>query len=787
MIRFLSVVVLLFMASSIFCQGKFSRSDIKDRVETIQKLISQNNYEKAFELFFSMDKIVDKDGVPKRVEEEYNTLNKTLNKKRTLFENNRIKVQNYVSKYNSGEYCSALWLLNLEINKQTAYAKTIELFENYHDKIQGNKEGCEENKTKIEEVTKLIVSKKYFIAKEKINSINSNYLYVQDQETFEKNSKRIGDKEYDYEEVKGYIIDDPKSILANLADDRIIYSDAQDLIDQLEYIEFKAPILISNLDGDYKDKVEIDYNAFLPILLDGILELKSFLKNNPPPYGEEVAKYVKDGFFQIYNPKYKAYYDPHSDCYNIDANCRFDKKVMSAKRLEEIDLLKYAWPVTEGLYGYKLGVETKRSANPEIKTVFDLIYFEGSDLDRYKYEKTEEYAGYKKYVNYLQASIDTGLYVIRGYLSFYDVQKRVFYLNFIDINEALLDVKNLLYDEPYFVNKFYIPSSIINAEKIEDTWVEPKFDSESGFFTVQPYAIIKYYKGTKKIKYLRISLFDTRTKKELVTVIFDKPYEQIKSTTNHTGKIIDFSNFTETTADDYIKTTSSKTPVSFNISEPDIQIDEKIEEESISSVHGLDLSEIQTPPMFPGGEEGLYRYIAENFEWPSKDIEEGNQGRVFVQFVVNENGEIENVKVARGINPRLNAEAVRVIKSMPRWSPGYIDGEAVKVRYMMPIVLKLKDNELDSVGPMVSLKMAGWEWDKPPRENRIMHSGQIVFKFFVDVFGEVEGIQIISSSFTPEEEKWLKECLASTKFRQTSSGRPPELTEGSLVWKFRAR
>lgn len=87
----------------------------------------------------------------------------------------------------------------------------------------------------------------------------------------------------------------------------------------------------------------------------------------------------------------------------------------------------------------------------------------------------------------------------------------------------------------------------------------------------------------------------------------------------------------------------------------------------------------------------------------------------------------------------------------------------------------------------LSLKIAGWDWEKPPRENRITHSGQIVFKFSVDEYGEVRGIQVVSSSFTPEEEKWLKERLATIMFRQTSSGRPPEFTEGTLVWKFKAR
>ncbi len=118
------------------------------------------------------------------------------------------------------------------------------------------------------------------------------------------------------------------------------------------------------------------------------------------------------------------------------------------------------------------------------------------------------------------------------------------------------------------------------------------------------------------------------------------------------------------------------------------EIVEEIEEEKITPI--LDLTDVQQPPYFPGGEAALYKYISQNFTWPSRDIEEGNEGRVFVQFVVDQNGEIVDVKVARGINERLNNEAIRVIKGMPRWSPGKNGGVPVKVRYMIPVVLKLK-------------------------------------------------------------------------------------------------
>ena len=87
----------------------------------------------------------------------------------------------------------------------------------------------------------------------------------------------------------------------------------------------------------------------------------------------------------------------------------------------------------------------------------------------------------------------------------------------------------------------------------------------------------------------------------------------------------------------------------------------------------------------------------------------------------------------------------------------------------------------------LSLSINGWKWDNPPSEKRITHSGEIKFKFVVDEYGEVRSIKVLSSSFTPSEEQMLKEKLEQVIFLQTTSGRAPEYTEGTLVWEFRAK
>lgn len=94
---------------------------------------------------------------------------------------------------------------------------------------------------------------------------------------------------------------------------------------------------------------------------------------------------------------------------------------------------------------------------------------------------------------------------------------------------------------------------------------------------------------------------------------------------------------------------------------------------------------VDTMPEFPGGSEKLMKFIAQNLRYPAKAQEKGIQGKVIVQFVVGIDGNINNVKVLRPVNPYLDAEAVRVIKLMPKWKPGRQDGKLVNVGYTLPI------------------------------------------------------------------------------------------------------
>ncbi|MDH6309129.1 protein TonB [Dysgonomonas sp. PFB1-18] len=98
----------------------------------------------------------------------------------------------------------------------------------------------------------------------------------------------------------------------------------------------------------------------------------------------------------------------------------------------------------------------------------------------------------------------------------------------------------------------------------------------------------------------------------------------------------------------------------------------------------------QFMPQFPGGEAEMYRFISENLKYPVVDQEMGTQGRVTVRFVVTKTGEISDIQLLKGISISCDKEAMRVIKSMPRWIPGKNNGEPVQVYFTLPIVFKLK-------------------------------------------------------------------------------------------------
>lgn len=95
-------------------------------------------------------------------------------------------------------------------------------------------------------------------------------------------------------------------------------------------------------------------------------------------------------------------------------------------------------------------------------------------------------------------------------------------------------------------------------------------------------------------------------------------------------------------------------------------------------------------PSFPGGDRKLMEYLSENIRYPEECEEICVQGRVIVSFIVEKDGSISNVKVAKSLDPLLDKEAVRVVSGMPKWIPGRQNGVAVRVRYIIPVTFRLQ-------------------------------------------------------------------------------------------------
>lgn len=124
------------------------------------------------------------------------------------------------------------------------------------------------------------------------------------------------------------------------------------------------------------------------------------------------------------------------------------------------------------------------------------------------------------------------------------------------------------------------------------------------------------------------------------------------------------------------------TAVEIKYIEPVVEEEEPVEEEIFMVVEQM--------PEFPGGMAELMKFLSTNIKYPTIAQENGIQGRVIVQFVVNQDGSIVDPVVMRSVDPYLDKEALRVISTMPKWKPGMQRGKAVRVKYTVPVTFRLQ-------------------------------------------------------------------------------------------------
>ena len=189
-------------------------------------------------------------------------------------------------------------------------------------------------------------------------------------------------------------------------------------------------------------------------------------------------------------------------------------------------------------------------------------------------------------------------------------------------------------------------------------------------------------------------------KKEIVRTEPEKVVEQVKSSVKFTAPVIKKDE--EVKEEDEIKLEevekSTKAIGTFNVEGNDevggavLKAKEEIkapeppkhvEETKIFTV-------VEQMPLFPGGDAALMDYLRDNIHYPTVAAENGVQGRVVVGFVVERDGSITDVNVLRSVDPSLDREAMRVVKGMPRWTPGKQNGSAVRVKYQVPVTFRLQ-------------------------------------------------------------------------------------------------
>ena len=188
-------------------------------------------------------------------------------------------------------------------------------------------------------------------------------------------------------------------------------------------------------------------------------------------------------------------------------------------------------------------------------------------------------------------------------------------------------------------------------------------------------------------------------KKEIIKTEPEKVVEQVKSSVKFTAPVIKKDE--EVKEEDEIKLDevekSDKAVGAFNVQGNDevggevlkdkeeIKAPEppKVEEEKVFDV-------VEQMPSFPGGNTALMKFLNENIHYPVVAQENGVQGRVVVSFVVERDGHITDVQIARSVDPSLDKEAQRVVKSMPKWIPGKQNGSAVRVKFNVPVSFRLQ-------------------------------------------------------------------------------------------------
>ena len=197
-------------------------------------------------------------------------------------------------------------------------------------------------------------------------------------------------------------------------------------------------------------------------------------------------------------------------------------------------------------------------------------------------------------------------------------------------------------------------------EQQEEEEVQERYEEE------QPEVLPEEVLNTVKVTELAIVDDDKVSAEDEI-----KTQDELKETTTAFGQ------------SDFDKGTDDRNVVREHINEIVVEEKKPVEENKVFNA-------VEQMPQFPGGDAELMKHIQKNLKYPPVAMENNIQGRVVVQFVVTKTGKVGEVKVVRGRDPDLDKEAVRVVKTLPDFIPGKMNGQAVNVWYTLPITFKLQ-------------------------------------------------------------------------------------------------
>ena len=193
-------------------------------------------------------------------------------------------------------------------------------------------------------------------------------------------------------------------------------------------------------------------------------------------------------------------------------------------------------------------------------------------------------------------------------------------------------------------------------------------------------------------------------------------------------------------------------------------------------------------PMFPGGESALLKYLQENIKYPPQAIKDSIQGRVVVQFLIDKSGNVGEVNVVRSVSEDLDAEAVRVVKTLPKFIPGRMYGKAVSSLYTLPVTFKLQDKRESAKPKDVEVKasfpggedaLAQFLKDHvkyPPKAAKKKIQGRVEVAFLVDKNGKVHDAMVVESVDKDLDKEAVRVCKLLPDFiPATVNGEPVEV------------